>query len=58
MSRQDLMRYLTGTEEELDEVLMELEEKKLVVLSRDRRGTIKLANATYQSLKKANPLEY
>ena len=58
MSRQDLMRYLTGTEEELDEVLMELEEKKLVVLSRGRRGTIKLANATYQGLKKANPLEY
>jgi len=58
MSRQDLMRYLTGTEEEFDEVLMELEEKKLVVLSRDRRGTIKLANATYQGLKKANPLEY
>jgi hypothetical protein len=58
MSRDDILRYLSGTEEELDEVLLELEEKKIVVLSRDRRGTIKLANATYAGLKKANPLEY
>ncbi len=58
MSREDLLMYLKGTEEELDEVLMELEEKKLAVLSRDRRGVIKLANATYAGLKKAHPLEY
>ena len=58
MSREDLLRYLSGSEEELDEVLLELEEKKLAVLSRDRRGVIKLANATYIGLKKANPLEY
>jgi hypothetical protein len=58
MSREDLLRYLVGSEEELDEVLLELEKKKIVVLSRDRRDTIKLANATYAGLKKANPLEY
>ncbi len=58
MSRDDLMRYLKGTDEELDEVLLELEEKELAVLNRDRRGIIKLANATYAGLKKAYPLEY
>jgi alkylation response protein AidB-like acyl-CoA dehydrogenase len=58
MSREDLLKYLKGTEEELDEVLMELEEKKLTTLSRDRRGTIKLAKATYAGLKKSHPLEY
>jgi hypothetical protein len=58
MSRENLLRYLVGSEEKLNEVLLELEKKKIVVLSRDRRDTIKLANATYAGLKKANPLEY
>ncbi|MFB0563617.1 MAG: hypothetical protein ACETWM_20645 [Candidatus Lokiarchaeia archaeon] len=37
---------------------MELEEKKLAVLNRDRRGVITLANPTYAGLKKTYPLEY
>jgi len=58
MAREDLLQRLEGTEEELDEVLLKLEEKKLVALNRDRRGVIALAKATYWGLKEANPPEY
>jgi len=58
IAREDLLQRLEGTEEELDEVLLKLEEKKLVALNRDRRGVIALAKATYWGLKEANPPEY
>ncbi len=58
MTKEDLLQWLDGTEEELDEVLMELEEKKLVAIQRDRRGVLSLAKATYRGLKEANPPEY
>jgi alkylation response protein AidB-like acyl-CoA dehydrogenase len=57
MSREDLKAQFDVENEELDRVLVSLEEKKLVKLYR-RRGIIELAKATYEGLKKANPLEY
>jgi len=57
MSREDLKEQFDVSDEELDRVLVSLEEKKLVKLYQ-RRGTIELAKATYQGLKKANPPEY
>jgi alkylation response protein AidB-like acyl-CoA dehydrogenase len=57
MSREDLIEVFNVADEELDKVLLSLEQKKLATLYRDRRG-IKLAKATYEGLKKANPLEY
>ncbi len=57
MSREDLKEQFDVYNEELDQVLISLEKKRLAKLYR-RRGIIKLAKATYEGLKKANPLEY
>ncbi len=57
MSREDLKEQFDVGDEALDGVLVSLEEKKLVKLYR-KRGTITLAKATYEGLKKANPPEY
>jgi alkylation response protein AidB-like acyl-CoA dehydrogenase len=57
MSREDLKEYFDVSDEELDRVMESLEQKKLVKLYRDRKG-IQLAKATYEGLKKAQPLEY
>ncbi len=57
MSREDLRDQFDVDDEELDKALASLEQKKLVKLYRGRRGTL-LAKATYEGLKKANPLEY
>lgn len=57
MSREDLKEYFDVSDEELDKVLVSLEQSKLVKLYRGKKG-IQLAKATYEGLKKANPLEY
>lgn len=57
MSRGDLRELFDVDENQLNEVLTSLEQKKLVKLHRGRKG-IELAKATYEGLKKANPLEY
>ncbi len=57
MSREDLKEQFDVEDEALDRVLVSLEEQRLVKLYR-RRGVIRLAKATYQGLKKANPQEY
>jgi len=57
MSREDLKEQFDVEDEELDQVLLSLEEKKLAKLYR-KRGIIVLAKATYEGLKKANPQEY
>jgi alkylation response protein AidB-like acyl-CoA dehydrogenase len=57
MSREDLKEYFDVEDKALDQVLVSLEENKLVKLYR-RRGVITLAKATYEGLKKANPQEY
>jgi alkylation response protein AidB-like acyl-CoA dehydrogenase len=58
MSREDLKERLTDLDDKkLDTLLMALEEKSLVKLYRDTRGTIALVKATYKGLRKAGPLE-
>lgn len=57
MNREDLKYYFDVDDSKLDESLISLEKKGLIKLYRDRRG-IALAKATYEGLKKANPLEY
>ncbi len=57
MSREDLKEEFAVGDEELDQVMVSLEQEKLVKLYR-RRGIIELAKATYEGLKKANPPEY
>jgi hypothetical protein len=46
-----------GDDAKLDVVLKSLEAKSLVKLFRDGRGTIALAKATYEGLRKAGPIE-
>lgn len=59
MSREDIKtRFVNIKDEKLNEILVSLEEKKLVQLYRDGKGTIQLAKATYKGLKEAKPLEY
>jgi len=58
MSREDLKERLTNaSDEKLDQVLKSLESTGLVKLYRDGRGTIALAKATYEGLRKSGPLE-
>jgi hypothetical protein len=57
MSRGDLKDYFDVDDETLDGVLITLEQKRWVKLYRGRRG-VELVKATYEGLKKANPLEY
>jgi hypothetical protein len=58
MKREELMEDTALNEDQLDETLLSLEEKKLVDLWRDRHGVIKLAKATYEGLSKAKPFEF
>lgn len=57
MSRSDMKGLCDANDEELDELLIGLENKKLVRLYRRKKG-IELAKATYEGLKEANPPEY
>lgn len=57
MSREDLKEAFDVEDEELDQALASLEQKKLVNLYRSR-GQIMLAKATYEGLRKAHPPEY
>jgi alkylation response protein AidB-like acyl-CoA dehydrogenase len=58
MNREDLKERLKDpNDQRLDELLVDLEEKSMVRLYRDPRGTIALAKATYKGLRKAGPLE-
>jgi alkylation response protein AidB-like acyl-CoA dehydrogenase len=58
MSREDLKERLNAAvDEKFDELLKSLESKGLAKLYRDGRGTIVLAKATYEGLRKAGPLE-
>jgi hypothetical protein len=58
MSREDLKERLTEANDgELDQLLKSLEEKSMIKLYRDGRGTIALVKATYMGLRKAGPLE-
>ncbi|MBA7622508.1 hypothetical protein ES703_29885 [subsurface metagenome] len=57
MSREDLKEAFDVEDEELDQVMVSLEQKKLVNLYRERKG-IELAKATYEGLRKANPPEH
>jgi alkylation response protein AidB-like acyl-CoA dehydrogenase len=58
MSREDLKERLVDRDDAgLDVALKGLEAKSLVRLYRDGRGTIALAKATYEGLRKAGPME-
>ena len=57
MTRDDLKKVLDIDDARLDELLISLEQKKLVWLNRSKSG-IALAKASYKGLKKANPPEY
>jgi len=58
MSMEDIKELLDVSDEDLNKHLLNLEEKGLVSLYRDRRGAIALARATYKGLAQAKPLEY
>jgi alkylation response protein AidB-like acyl-CoA dehydrogenase/DNA-binding transcriptional ArsR family regulator len=58
MSREDLKERLTDSgDEKLDQLLKSLEAEGLVRLYKDGRGTIALAKATYEGLRKAGELD-
>jgi len=57
MSREDLKDHFEADDKTLDGLLTSLEQKKWVKLYRGRKG-IELAKATYEGLKRANPLGY
>jgi hypothetical protein len=58
MNREDLKERLKNIDDrKLDQLLVALEEKSLIRLYRDPRGTITLAKATYKGLREAGPLE-
>ena len=58
ITREDLKERLAdATDERLDQFLKSLESKGLVKLYRDGRGVIALAKATYDGLRKAEPLD-
>ncbi len=58
MSREDLEEEFDVGDAELDQILVSMEQKKLVDLYRGKGGKIELAKATYPGLNKANPPEY
>jgi hypothetical protein len=58
MSRQEMMEQMELEDAELDALLEPLEEKGLVKTTKDRKGRITLARATYATLAQANPPEY
>ena len=58
MNREDLKERLADSgDEKLDQLLKSLEAEGLVRLYKDGRGTIALAKATYEGLRKAGELE-
>jgi alkylation response protein AidB-like acyl-CoA dehydrogenase len=57
MSREDIKESFNVDDTKLDELLLLLERKGMVKLYRDNKG-IALSKASYDGLKKANPLEY
>jgi hypothetical protein len=57
MSLEDLKDRFDVDDETLDELLVALEQKKWVKAYR-RKKKIELVKATYEGLKRANPLEY
>ncbi len=57
MKREDLEEEFEAGNEELDQVMLSLEQKKLVRLYR-KRENITLVRITYEGLKKANSAEY
>jgi alkylation response protein AidB-like acyl-CoA dehydrogenase len=57
MSREDLKEVFDVDDGELDHVLVSLEQEGLVKLYR-RKGEIQLAKATYEGLKKINPIRH
>ncbi len=57
MSREDLKTFFDVAEGKLDEALLGLERKGLVILLRDKRG-IALAKATYEGLNRAYPEDH
>jgi alkylation response protein AidB-like acyl-CoA dehydrogenase len=57
MSREDIKESFEVEDARVDEVLLSLERRGLAKLYRDKKG-IALSKATYDGLKKANPLEY
>ncbi|MBE0480802.1 MAG: acyl-CoA/acyl-ACP dehydrogenase [Dehalococcoidia bacterium] len=57
MEREELMERLGLTAEDLDRYLLAMEKDRDIALYR-KRGSIALAKATYEGLKKAKPLEY
>ncbi len=57
MSREDMTSVLDVHNDELDALLLSLENKGLVKLTRTKKG-IELAKATYEGLDKAHPPEY
>jgi len=59
MSRNHIKDRLSDvSEDQLNQLLTALENKGLVKLYKDRRGTIALAKSTYKGLKQARPPEY
>jgi len=58
MTMEDLKQQLDVSDDQLNEYLLILEKKGLANLHRDRRGSVKLARATYEGLSKAHPQEY
>jgi hypothetical protein len=57
MSREDLKESFEVDDARMGEGLLSLERKGMVKLYRDKKG-IALSKATYEGLKKTNPLEY
>ena len=58
MSREDLKeRLANASDEQLDQVLKNLELKGLAKIYRDGHGTMALAKATFEGLRKSGPLE-
>lgn len=57
MEREEMMERLGLTGVDLDKCLIDVEAEQLVALYR-KRGTITLAKATYEGLKKARPQKY
>jgi alkylation response protein AidB-like acyl-CoA dehydrogenase len=57
MSREDLKEVFDVDDEELDHVLVSLEQEGLVKLY-SRKGEIQLAKATYEGLKRINPIRH
>jgi hypothetical protein len=57
MSRSDFTDIFSIEDDKLDQLLKSLEQKNLVKLYR-KKGKIELAKATYEGLKRTNPLEH